>query len=142
MSKSKKTGLILLLFLLILIKPINAQNDSIQDKISLAFMNLETASSNGADVSEPVALFNEVIDSVKKGEYQEDSINAKLDIIIITSERINQEALVESRNEIILRVSILSLIMLVELLVWRYLPRLYWKNWIDKHGDWTIDETG
>ena len=142
MSRSKKKGLITLLFMLILTKPIYAQNDSIQDKISLAYMNLETASSNGADVSEPVALFNEVIDSVKKGDYQENTINAKLDIIIITSERINQEALVESRNEIILRVSILSLIMLVELLVWRYLPRLYWKNWIDKHGDWTIDETG
>ena len=99
---------------------------------------LSTASGNGGDVDSLVLVFNNVVTLVNSGSYDIVEVENVLDVIIEQAERINEQALIESRNDLLKVVATVLVIGLVEVYLWRGFPRLYWNQWLKRRGDWTV----
>jgi len=109
-----------------------------EDKIAEAFKVLEEASMNGGDVSHLVPVLNDIILEINSGHYDVEIVEAKLDLVINNAERVNAEALIESRNNLIFVGITVFLVVLLEILVWKFFPRLFWNIWLRKRGDWIL----
>ncbi len=107
-------------------------------KLWQAYEVLSTASGNGGDVDSLVLVFNNVVTLVNSGSYDIVEVENVLDVIIEQAERINEQALIESRNELLKVVATVLVVGLVEVYLWRGFPRLYWNQWLKRRGDWTV----
>ncbi len=107
-------------------------------KLGQAYMALSTASGNGGDVDNLVRVFNNVVSQVNRGSYDIVEVENQLDVIIEQAERINEQALIESRSELLKVVATVLVVGLVEFFLWRGFPRLYWNQWLKRRGDWIV----
>jgi hypothetical protein len=79
-----------------------------------------------------------MITLVNSGSYDIVEVENVLDVIIEQAERINEQALIESRNDLLKVVATVLVVGLVEVYLWRGFPRLYWNQWLKRRGDWTV----
>ncbi len=107
-------------------------------KLGQAYEVLSIASGNGGDVDSLVLVFNQLVSLVNSGSYDIVEVENVLDGIIELAERINEQALIESRNELLRVVATVLVVVLVEVFLWRGFPRLYWSQWLKRRGDWTV----
>jgi hypothetical protein len=130
-----------LLIVLILLFPINviyAQPTTVESRIIEAFTVLEEASKNGGDVSNLVSQLNEVIWEVNTGDFDELEVKSKLDGVISEAEQINTTTLIDSRNRLIGVGFTIFIIIILEVLVWRYFPTIFWELWLRYRGHWIV----
>ena len=100
-------------------------------------LNLKKYSFKKKDLVEANEQLIEVLDG-NSGSYDIVEVENVLDGIIEQAERINEQALIESRNELLRVVATVLVVVLVEVFLWRGFPRLYWSQWLKRRGDWTV----
>jgi len=107
-------------------------------KLGQAYDALSIASMNGGDVDNLVLVFNQLVNHVNSGSYDPGDVEAQLDVIIRQAETINEQALIEKRNELLTVAATMLVVIVVELYLWRGFPGFYWSQWLKRRGDWTV----
>ena len=134
-------GLKKLVLLLLVLMPVGVcfgQPTAEFAKLGQAFEALTIASGNGGAVDNLVLVFNQQVIQVNSGNYDVVEVEAQLDALIEQAETISEQALVETRNELLTVAVTVLVVGLVELYLWKGFPRLYWNQWYKLRGDWTV----
>ena len=130
--------LVLLLLVLMPVGVCFGQPSAEMAKLGQAYEALSVASGNGGDVDNLVLVFNQQVIKVNSGSYDVEELEAQLDALMEQAETINELALVEARNELLTVAVTVLVVGLVELYLWKGFPRLYWNQWYNLKGDWTV----
>ena len=138
MAQQSLKKLVLVLLLLMPIGVCLGQPGAEMAKLGQAYDALSIASMNGGDVDNLVLIFNSVVSSVNRGTYDPGEVEAQLDVIIRQAETINEQALIEKRNELLIVGATLFVVIVVELYLWRGFPGLYWSQWLKRRGGWIV----
>lgn len=115
-----------------------SENEAVDVAVQLTYSAIEKASREGGNVSGLVDELNLIIDNIESGNYDYDNTISILNNLIQQAGDIQLETAITVRNEKIAAGMKGALIIILSYFTWRYFPRLFWLIWLQKRGNWEI----
>ena len=128
---------------------VHAASKDAHDKVFQAFVLVREADLAGGDVNPLVASLNEALDLIAQGDslistapssaqefYQQAETIA--DQIMLEAPLVREKGIITQRNNSIMFGVELTILAAFGFIVYRYVPKMFWRLWLRTHRDWKV----
>lgn len=139
---------ILPLMILVLLSPfmicvVNGYDVNVHERLKEAFEATYRAESMGGNIEDLVESLNRAINLIEEGERtnNEKLKNEALDLIeevIAEAPKVGEEGRVAAQNLKTQTVITISVLAVLAVVVWLFLPRLFWRLWVNSRKRWKV----